>query len=216
VFSFHLNDGMHIIIFSWEYPPRTVGKLAEYVKVLSTQLAAKKIDVNIVTYGNIPSQIVEETGVKTDRVSNPVQTHTGVLTWALTLNQEVERVAAKTYYEGDKKIHAIDAYDWHFIPAAVTIKDGLDIPFVYSVESLEDHRSNFANKPLNMAIKSIEWLGFYEAGKVDVKTDWMREEIIRIYKVPKEKIQVVSSNVEDRLTDVLAAYDSLSGGSRGR
>jgi glycogen synthase len=207
---------MRVIIFSWEYPPRVVGKLAEYVKALSAQLVAKKVDVNVVTYDNVPSHIVEATGVKTARVSNPVQTHTGVLTWVLTLNQEVERAAAKAYYEADKQIDAIDAYDWHFIPAAATMKDGLDIPFVYSVESLEDHRSNFANKPYNMAIKSIEWLGFYEASIVTVKTEWMRDEIIRIYKVPKEKIRVVSADPEERLTDVLTTYELLSGGQQDK
>ena len=39
-----------------------------------------------------------------------------------------------------------------------------------------------------MAIKSIEWLGFYEAEKISVKSEWMRDEVVRIYKVPKEKI----------------------------
>ena len=207
---------MRIIIFSWEYPPRVVGRLSEYVKAISTQLVDKKVDVNIVTYDDTPSQTIEATGVKTFRVSNPVRTHISVLTWVLTLNQEVERAAAKAYYDAASQIDAIDAYDWHFIPAAVTMKDGLGIPFVFSVESLEDHRSNFANKPYNMAIKSLEWLGFYEASIVAVKTRWMRDEIVRIYKVPKEKIKVVSSNVVDRLTDLLTFYDLLSGGSEGK
>jgi hypothetical protein len=207
---------MRIIIFSWEYPPRNVGKLSEYVKAISTQLVDKKVDVNIVTYDDLPSQTVENTGVKTVRVSNPVQTHIGVLTWVLTLNQEVERVAANAYYAAAKQIDAIDAFDWHFVPASVTIKDGLGIPFVFSVDSLEDHRSNFANTPYNMAIKSLEWLGFYEASLVVVKTQWMRDEIVRIYKVPKEKIKIVSSNAEERLTDLLTIYDLLSGGSKSR
>lgn len=180
---------MRMIFLSWEYPPRIVGKLGEYVKALSKGLAARKVDVNVVTYDASTGQTQEATGVKIDRVSNPVQTHIGVLTWFLTLNQEVERAAANVYYDASKQIDVIDAYDWHFIQAAATLKNGLGIPFVYSVESLEDHRSNFANTPTNMAIKSIEWLGFYEANLVSVKSNWMRDEIIRIYKVfPKRKL----------------------------
>ena len=72
---------------------------------------------------------IEPTGVKTVRVSNPVRTHIGVLTWVLTLNQEVERAAANVYYEAAKQVDAIDAYDWHFIPAAVTMKYGLGHTF---------------------------------------------------------------------------------------
>ena len=41
---------MRVILFSWEYPPRVVGKLAEYVSALSTNLVKNKIDTYIVTY----------------------------------------------------------------------------------------------------------------------------------------------------------------------
>jgi len=203
---------MRVIIFSWEYPPRVVGKLSEYVKALSAQLATKKIDVNVVTYDDHLTGLEQEpTGVKTVRVANPVRTHIGVLTWVLTLNQEVERAAANIYYQANKQIDLVDAYDWHFVPAAVTLKSGLGIPFIYSVESLEDHRSQALNTPYNMAIKSIEWLGFFEAEKISVKSEWMRDEVIRIYQVPKEKIVVISTDPTFWLTDILKLYKSVGG-----
>jgi glycosyltransferase involved in cell wall biosynthesis len=204
---------MRTIIFSWEYPPRVIGNISVYVKALSRGLAARKVDVNVVTYDNLPSQTQEATGEKIVKVANPVQTHIGVLTWILTLNQEVERAAANIYYDAANLVDVIDVYDWHFIPAAATLKNGLGIPFVYSVESLEDHRSNFAKDPVNMAIKSIEWLGFYDAGLVSVKSDWMRDEIIRIYKVPKEKIQVISTDPLNWISNVTKQYRVLSGES---
>ncbi len=206
---------MRIIIFSWEYPPRVIGKLAEYVKSLSNLLASNNIEVNVVTYDDIMTgSSTESNGVQTVRVSNPVRTHIGVLTWSLTLNQEVERAAANLYYESKKQIDLIDAFDWHFIPAAVTLKNGLGIPFVYSVDSLEDHRSHALNMPYNMAIKSIEWLGFYEAKKISVKSEWMRGEIGRIYKVPQEKIFVVSSDPSTWTEQILDLYSSVAGGSK--
>jgi hypothetical protein len=137
---------MRVILFSWEYPPRVVGKLAEYTSTLSKFLVENKVDTYVVTYHETQTGNVDEpSGVKTTRVSNPVKTHIGVLTWDLTLNQEVERVAANICYK--EKVDLIDVYDWHFIPAAVTLKNGLGIPFVYSVESLEDHRSVGSNTP---------------------------------------------------------------------
>ena len=203
---------MRVIIFSWEYPPRVVGKLSEYVKALSTQLASKKVDVNVVTYEDLLTGFYQEsTGVKTVRVSNPVRTHIGVLTWVLTLNQEVERAAANIYYQDNKQIDLIDVFDWHFIPAAATLKSGLGIPFVYSVESLEDHRSQGVNTPYTLAIKSIEWLGFFEADKISVKSEWMRDEVIRIYKVPEEKIAVISNDSDSWIVDVLKLYKSVGG-----
>ena len=90
---------MHVIIFSWEYPPRIVGELADYVRELATQLVKNNEKAWVVTYHDfLTGEHEEAEGVKTFRVSNPVHTHIGVLTWVLTLNQEVERVAANIYY----------------------------------------------------------------------------------------------------------------------
>jgi glycosyltransferase involved in cell wall biosynthesis len=204
-------EQLRVIIFSWEYPPRVVGSLSGYVSALSTQLANSKVEVNVVTYDDFTTGEVEEpSGVTTVRVSNPVRTHIGVLTWVLTLNQEIERAAANIYYAAKKQIDLIDVYDWHFIPAAVTLKNGLGVPFVYSVESLEEHRSPNTNTSYNMAIKSIEWLGFYEAAKVSVKSEWMKDEVARIYKVPKEKIAVISAEPSSRIEEVLKIYKSVA------
>ncbi len=202
---------MRAIIFSWEYPPRVVGQLSGYVSALSTKLANSKVDVNVVTYDDSATgQTQEPSGVKTIRVANPVRNHIGVLTWVLTLNQEVERAAANIYYETNKQVDLIDVFDWHFIPAAVTLKNSLRIPFVYSVESLEDHRSPNANASYNMAIKSIEWLGFYESARIAVKSDWMKEEVIRIYKAPKEKIAVISAEPSSTIKDSLKLYSKVA------
>ena len=202
---------MLAIIFSWEYPPRVVGQLSGYISALSTQLAQKKVEVNVVTYDDSATgQTTESSGVKTFRVANPVRNHIGVLTWVLTLNQEIERSAADIYYESHKHVDLIDVHDWHFIPAAVTLKNGLGIPFIFSVESLEDHRSPNANASYNMAIKSIEWLGFYEAKRISVKSEWMKDEVNRIYKVPKDKITVISTDPGIWIQQILKLYHSMA------
>jgi glycosyltransferase involved in cell wall biosynthesis len=202
---------MRAIIFSWEYPPRVVGQLSGYVSALSAQLAASKVEVNVITYDDSATgQTQEPSGVKTFRVANPVRTHIGVLTWVLTLNQEVERAAANVYYGSNRQVDLVDVFDWHFIPAAVTLKNGLGIPFVYSVESLEDHRSPNATASYNMAIKSIEWLGFFEAAGIIVKSEWMKDEVVRIYKVPPEKITVVSSDPVSLTSEYLKLYVTVA------
>ncbi len=202
---------MRVIIFSWEYPPRVVGQLSGYVSALSTQLANSKVEVNVVTYDeSTTGQTKNPSGVKTFRVANPVRTHIGVLTWVLTLNQEVERAATNIYYEAHKQIDLIDVFDWHFIPAAITLKNAFDLPFVYSVESIEDHRSPNSNTSYNMAIKSIEWLGFYESERITVKSEWMKAEVIRVYKVPKEKITVISLDSTLLVKEIQKIYSKVA------
>jgi glycogen(starch) synthase len=204
---------MQVVILSWEYPPRVVGQLADYVKEIAVQLVKNHVETYVVTYHDyLAGQFDEPEGVKTFRVTNPVHTHIGVLTWVLTLNQEVERATANIYYSTGEQIDLIDAHDWHFIPAAVTLKKALDIPFVYSVDSLEEHRSHGANLPFNMAIKSIEWLGTYEAKQVIVKSEWMRDEVVRLYKAPSDKIKVVSPKSSSKLRNILETYKTVAEG----
>ena len=79
---------MRAIIFSWEYPPRVVGQLADYINKLSTQLAKNKVETYVVTYhDSLTGAFEEASGVKVFRVANPDRSHIGVLTWDLTLNQ---------------------------------------------------------------------------------------------------------------------------------
>ena len=204
---------MRVVIFSWEYPPRIVGQLADYAKTLAVQLAKHETQPYVVTYDDyLAGEYDEPEGIKTFRVTNPVRTHIGVITWVLTLNQEVERVTANIYYKEKQQVNLIDVHDWHFIPAAVTLKKGLNIPFVYSIESLEDHRSHGANTPYNMAIKSIEWLGTYEASKLVVKSGWMRDEVLRLYKVPPEKVNVIPPDSTGWMKNVLTVYKNVAEG----
>jgi hypothetical protein len=173
------------------------------------------VNVSVVTYDDkATGETVEPSGVKTIRVNNPVTTHIGVLTWVLTLNQEVERAAANLYYDTAKKIDLIDVFDWHFIPAAVTLKNGLGIPFIFSVESLEDHRSPTANSSYNMAIKSVEWLGFSESAMINVKSQWMKEEVTRIYHTSPDKITVIPTDTEAQITEVLKTYSKVAEAKR--
>jgi glycogen(starch) synthase len=203
---------MRVLLFSWEYPPRIVGQLANYVKKLAAQLVRNKVDVYVVTYHDFLTGGHDDSdGVKTIRITNPVHTHIGVLTWVLTLNQEAERVAANVYYDVGKQVELMDIHDWHFIPAAVTLKKALDIPFIYSIDSLEEHRSHGANSPFNMAIKSIEWLGMFEAEALIVKSEWMRDEAVRLYKVPAGKIRIISPDSKSWIEDTLETYKNVAG-----
>jgi len=204
---------MRVVLFSWEYPPRIVGKLAEYVSTLATQLVNSNVETHVVTYNDTMTGVSDEpNGAKVTRVNNPIRDHVNILTWDLTLNQEVERAAANVYFSAGKQVDVIDVHDWHFIPAAVTLKNALGIPFVFSVDSLEDHRSPGTDSPLNMAIRGIEWLGFFEAQEVTAKSEWMRSEITRVYKVPAEKIFVTLPVAELAVKNILSIYKTAVGG----
>lgn len=201
---------MRIIVFSWEYPPRIVGKLAYYVSELAMRLANSGLKTHVVTYhDSLIGDFEEASGVKVHRVANPVKTHINLLTWATTLNQEVERITANIYYREGGQVDLVDVHEWQFIPAAVTIKRALEIPFTYSVESIEDQRSGGASNPLNIAIKSIELLGALEADGIIVKSELMKNEVKTAYGVSTRKIRVANLEEKNGLNAILDAYKSL-------
>ena len=207
---------LRVIIFTWEFPPRVVGELSRYVNRLAVELMRKKIDTHVVTYHDSWTGYHEGIdGVKAHRVSNPIMAQVNIITWDLTLNEEIERTAASIYYTTKRGVDLIDVHDWHFVPAAVNLKKAFHIPFIFSVDSLEDQRSHGSSAPINLSIKSIEWLGAYEAERVVVKSERMRQEVTRIYKVHDEKISVVSPYAQSWIDEVLESYRmALEGASK--
>jgi hypothetical protein len=124
----------------------------------------------------------------------------------LSLNQEAERVAADIYYSMKHEVNLIDAHDWHFVPAAVTLKRALGIPFVFSVDSIEPHRSRNSGAPLSLSIGSIESLGISEAAKIIVKSQWMRQELRQYYNASDDIIETVSPDSDTWMDGILVAY----------
>ena len=198
---------MRVIILTWEFPPRIVGTLAYYVNKLAAELVKKGVDTYVVTYHNSwvgPHQGAD--GIKAIRVSDVVRPQINILTWMLSLNQEAERVAADIYYSMKHEVNLIDAHDWHFVPAAVTLKRALGIPFVFSVDSIELHRARNSGAPLSLSIRSIESLGISEAARIVVKSQWMRRELQQYYNAPDDMIEIVSPDSDIWMDGILAAY----------
>jgi len=199
---------LRIIIFTWEFPPRVVGQLAYYVNKLAAELVKKNVDTCVVTYNNSWVGLHQGAdGIKAYRISDAVTPQINILTWILSLNQEAERVSADIYYSMKHDVNLIDVHDWHFIPAAVTLKRALKIPFIFSVDSIEPHRSRNSGAPLSVSIRSIESLGISEAIRIMVKSEWMKQELKHYYNAPDEKIDIVPPDSAAWIDEILATYE---------
>ena len=197
-----------MILFTWEFPPRIVGQLAHYVNRLAVELIKKNVDVYVVAYHDSWVGIHQGAdGVKAYRISDKVKPQINILTWMLSLNQEAERAAADIYYSVKHEVNLIDVYDWHLIPAAVTLKKALGVPFVFSVDSIEPHRSRSSGGSLSLSIRSIESLGVSEAMRIIVKSEWMKQELKRYYNAQENTIDIVSAGSATWTDEVLAIYE---------
>jgi hypothetical protein len=199
---------MRVSVLTWEYPPRIVSELSTYTHVLSQALAEKGFEVHVVTFHDtLRGDEKEPSGVIVHRVGNPVSTHVNVLTWDLTLSCEFERVCANVYYDSGR-IDLIDCHEWLSVVAATTLRRAFRIPFVMSLDSLEEQRSNFGNEPLNLAIRSIERTGTHEALSVLVKSEAMKAEVEKLHGLNSEKVKVVRR--EDNLNGLEQLYEEAA------
>ncbi len=210
---------MRVLILTWEFPPRVVGEMAGYVNTLAVELVKRGVEAYVVSFHDSWVGMHQgNDGVRAYRVTNPVKTHLNVLTWDLTLNVEFVKAASEIYHQTGASIDIIDTHEWLSVAAGVALKKAFGIPLVFTAHSLEDHRSRYASSPLNIGIKSLEWLGAYEAEVIVVRTPWMKSELTRIYSVPSDKVVVAAShhpNWVDGMVEVYTKARSRSGRSTG-
>jgi hypothetical protein len=146
--------------------------------------------LDVVTYqGSLPGIEERAEGFRVHGVTNPVQTHVNVVTWALTLNTELQRVAANLIHESQGEPLLIHASEWLCVPAAIQLKKTLAVPFILSLCSIEPERSS--GGPLTESIKYFEKVGCLEAVKVVVTSANRAERIQKLYTVRKEKLAIL-------------------------
>ena len=199
---------LRVALITREYPPRVVGDIAEHVKKIALNLVDDGLETYVVTYHDSLRVLTSrEDGVSVYRVGNPVEPHFNILTWNLAFAIELERVVSDIHYSGNIKL--IDAHEWQSIVPSVLLKKAHNIPFIYSIYSLEDHRSHYADAPLNTAIKNVERLGMHEANKILVKSEWMKSEIKKIHAIADEKVVSISPTSTNWTSEIRTIYRSL-------
>ncbi len=198
---------LRIIILSWEFPPRIIGKLGHYVDRLAANLVKKGLDVYVVTFHKDRASFENRSdGVKISRISNSIKSHVSIFTWDLTLGPELIRAASDIFYSVHGEVDLIDAHEWLCVDAATSLKTAFNLPFIYTIHSLEDHRSFKGNDPLNISIKHLENLGSIEADRVLVSSDWMKQEVSSLHRIPNEKIAVIPTTTTEWIRDVIKNY----------
>lgn len=201
---------MRIVIITGEYPPRIIGDIASYVERLASILEKGGLDVVVVTFHDCLRGLETRVdGVKVYRVGNPVEPHLNILTWDLTFAAELERVVSDIYYSVRGEIDLIDAHEWLSIVPSTIMKKAFKIPFIYTLHSLEEHRSYYSNSPLNIAIKNLERLGSYESRRLLVKSKWMKAEVKKLHNIADEKIVSISPSIPTWPIAITEFYTSV-------
>ncbi len=199
---------MKILMLSWEYPPRVVGGIARVVHDLSHRLYQDGHDVTVVTYrdGNVP-YFEDDKGVSVHRVDNFMIQPNNFIDWVLQLNFNMIAKVSELIAKGEK-FDLIHAHDWLTAYAGKTLKSAYDISLVSTIHATEAGRNSGINGETQKYINDTEWMLTYESSEVIVNSNYMKNELQRLFGLPYEKINVVPNGVNINLfNDVERDYD---------
>ncbi len=186
---------MKILMLTWEYPPRVVGGIARVVYDLSRTLLKDGHDVTVVTYkdGDMP-YFEDDKGVKVYRVDNYMINPNNFIDWIMQLNFNLVAKANEIIAE-QGNFDVIHAHDWLVAYAAKTLKNSYNIPIVATIHATEAGRNSGIHDETQRYINDTEWMLTYEASEVIVNSNYMKNELQRLFGLPYEKINVVPNGV---------------------
>lgn len=186
---------MKILMLTWEYPPRVVGGIARVVYDLSRTLLKDGHDVTVVTYkeGDAPA-FEDDRGVKVYRVENYMIHSNNFIDWIMQLNFNLIAKASEIIAK-EGPFDVIHAHDWLVAYAAKTLKDSYNIPIVATIHATESGRNSGIHDETQRYINDTEWMLTYEASEVIVNSNYMKNELQRLFGLPYEKINVIPNGV---------------------
>ena len=170
---------MKILMLSWEYPPRVVGGIAR-----------------VVTYrdGNVP-YYEDDDGVDVYRVDNFMISSNNFIDWVMQLNfNMIAKVGEIISEKGNFDV--IHAHDWLTAYAGKTLKYAYNTPLVSTIHATEAGRNSGIHDDMQKYINDTEWMLTYESSEVIVNSNYMKNELQRLFGLPYEKINVVPNGVD--------------------
>jgi hypothetical protein len=154
------------------------------------ELAYNDFTVDVVTFHETLVGLERrKEGFNVHRVTNPVQSHVNIVTWALALDTEMQRVAADVITQSGDAPKLVHASEWLCVSPAVQLKKAFCVPFTLSLYSTEAERS--PGGPLNGSISYLEQKGCTEATQILVTKKKTQENLQKSYAVPADRIIVL-------------------------
>ncbi len=187
---------MKVLMLSWEYPPKSVGGLAQHVYDLTNALAENGVDVHLITSGGAGAPSFEQVnGIKVYRVEPYRVSSPDFVTWVVQFNVALlERAIPLLVSNGEFQM--LHAHDWLVAYAARAIKHAGRIPLVATIHATEYGRNHGLHNDVQRHISDIEWWLAYEAWRVICCSRYMEGEVGNVFQLPTDKIAVIPNGVD--------------------
>lgn len=186
---------MKVLMLSWEYPPKSVGGLAQHVYDLTSAYAEQGVEVHLITAGGKGAPAFEQVnGVKVYRVEPYQVSSPSFVTWAAQFNVALLERAIPLLADM-RRFDILHAHDWLVAYAARAIKHAGRMPLVVTIHATEYGRNCGLHNDMQRHISDIEWWLTYEAWKVICCSQYMEGEIKHVFQLPQDKVAVIPNGV---------------------
>ena len=200
---------MKILMLTWEYPPRVVGGISKVVYDLSHKMVKEGNEVTVVTYkeGDNVKYYENDKGVEVYRVDNYMIRPNNFIDWIMQLNFNMI-TKANEIINKNGKFDVIHAHDWLVAYSAKSIKESYNIPLISTIHATESGRNSGIHDETQRYINDSEWMLTYESFEVIVNSNYMKNEVQRLFGLPYDKINVIPNGVNLQLfSNVNIDYD---------
>jgi glycogen(starch) synthase len=187
---------MRILMLSWEYPPKSVGGLAQHVYDLTKAMSKHQAEIYLITIGSpgVPDYEYVD-GVHVYRVTPYQVSSPDFTTWVMQLNVAILEKCLALVRDMVKPFDIIHAHDWLVAYAARALKHSLAIPLTATIHATEYGRNNGLHNDLQRHISDIEWWLCYEAWRIIVCSNYMQGELRHVFQVPVDKLKIIPNGV---------------------
>ncbi|TWI57809.1 1,4-alpha-glucan branching protein domain-containing protein [Halalkalibacter nanhaiisediminis] len=184
-----------ILMLSWEFPPMIVGGLARHVFDLSRALVQDGHEVHVITshVEGYPNYEINQ-GVHVHRVQGLQPSAPNFFDWVGSLNLAMTKHGVQLTRK--QSFDVIHAHDWLVSVAAKALKHALSVPLIATIHATEHGRNEGIHNDLQYEINQKEWELTYEADKVIVCSDYMKNEVQSIFSLPENKLAVIPNGVD--------------------
>ena len=196
-------------MLTWEYPPRVVGGISKVVYDLSHKMVKEGNEVTVVTYrdGDNVKYYENDKGVEVYRVDNYMIRPNNFIDWIMQLNFNMI-TKANEIINKNGKFDVIHAHDWLVAYSAKSIKESYNIPLISTIHATESGRNSGIHDETQRYINDSEWMLTYESSEVIVNSNYMKNEVQRLFGLPYDKINVIPNGVNLQLfSNVNIDYD---------
>lgn len=183
-------------MLSWEYPPASVGGLAQHVRDL-TNAMPEQVEVCLITRGPGGAAHEHHGNLSVYRVEPYHIRSLDFSSWTMHFNFSMLE-AATPIISREGPFDLIHAHDWLAAYAARVLKTAFKLPMVATIHATEWGRNQGLHNDLQRYISDVEWWLCYEAWRVICCSLYMREELQQVFQTPEDKLRVIPNGVDPR------------------